>query len=196
MNTKYKISYLIFSLIAIVIFIISKTTINNKNLKKNYLDEKINNLNINKNNQDIITKIKYTASDNEGNNYLIESDEGYFSQKENGLINLTKVKATLKMVNENNIIIKSNKAIYNTSNNNTIFEDYIFIEYKDFDFFCDKIDFFFSEKTLKAYGNVKIISPELNSFADYLEINFITKKILTKMHNNKKIKIIMNYGTN
>ena len=132
-----------------MIFIISKTTINNKNLKKNYLDEKINNLNINKNNQDIITKIKYTASDNEGNNYLIESDEGYFSQKESGLINLTKVKATLKMVNENNIIIKSNKAIYNTSNNNTIFEDYIFIEYKDFDFFCDKIDFFFLKRLLR-----------------------------------------------
>lgn len=179
-----------------MIFIILKTAINNKNLKKNYLNEKINDLNMNKEKQDIITKIKYTSSDNEGNNYLIESDEGYFSQKESGLINLTKVKATLKIVNENDIIIKSNKAIYNTSNNNTIFEDNIFIEYKNFNFFCDRIDFFFSEKTIKAYGNVKIISTELNSFADYLEVNFITKKILTKMNNNKKVRIIMNHGVN
>lgn len=154
-------------------------------------EEKVikNNLSI----ENEITGIKYFAEDKNGNIYKIQSESGTISENQDNIINLNNVKADLLLNNNNLITITSKTANYNTGNFDTIFKTDVQILYNDYKINCDEITLLFSEKIVKIFGNLLIKDLSTKFFADYMEIDLLTKKSkILMMDKNKKIKIIKN----
>jgi lipopolysaccharide assembly outer membrane protein LptD (OstA) len=154
-------------------------------------EEKVikNNLSI----ENEITGIKYFAEDKNGNIYKIQSESGIISENQDNIINLNNVKADLLLNNNNLIMITSKTANYNTGNFDTIFKTDVQILYNDYKINCDEITLLFSEKIVKISGNLLIKDLSTKFFADYMEIDLLTKKSkILMMDKNKKIKIIKN----
>ena len=154
-------------------------------------EEKVikNNLSI----ENEITGIKYFAEDKNGNIYKIQSESGIISENQDNIINLNNVKADLLLNNNNLIMITSKTANYNTGNFDTIFKTDVQILYNDYKINCDEITLLFSEKIVKIFGNLLIKDLSTKFFADYMEIDLLTKKSkILMMDKNKKIKIIKN----
>ena len=154
-------------------------------------EEKVikNNLSI----ENEITGIKYFAEDKNGNIYKIQSESGIISENQDNIINLNNVKADLLLNNNNLITITSKTANYNTGNFDTIFKTDVQILYNDYKINCDEITLLFSEKIVKIFGNLLIKDLSTKFFADYMEIDLLTKKSkILMMDKNKKIKIIKN----
>jgi len=154
-------------------------------------EEKVikNNLSI----ENEITGIKYFAEDKNGNIYKIQSESGKISENQDNIINLNNVKADLLLNNNNLITITSKTANYNTGNFDTIFKTDVQILYNDYKINCDEITLLFSEKIVKIFGNLLIKDLSTKFFADYMEIDLLTKKSkILMMDKNKKIKIIKN----
>jgi lipopolysaccharide assembly outer membrane protein LptD (OstA) len=140
-----------------------------------------------------ITGIKYFAEDKNGNIYKIQSESGKISENQDNIINLNNVKADLFLNNNNLITITSKIANYNTGNFDTIFKTDVQILYNDYKINCDEITLLFSEKIVKIFGNLLIKDLSTKFFADYMEIDLLTKKSkILMMDKNKKIKIIKN----
>ena len=138
-----------------------------------------------------ITGIKYFAEDKNGNIYKIQSESGTISENQDNIINLNNVKADLLLNNNNLITITSKTANYNTGNFDTIFKTDVQILYNDYKINCDEITLLFSEKIVKIFGNLLIKDLSTKFFADYMEIDLLTKKSkILMMDKNKKIKII------
>jgi lipopolysaccharide assembly outer membrane protein LptD (OstA) len=161
------------------------------NKKEIIEEEKVikNNLSI----ENEITGIKYFAEDKNGNIYKIQSESGIISENQDNIINLNNVKADLLLNNNNLIMITSKTANYNTGNFDTIFKTDVQILYNDYKINCDEITLLFSEKIVKISGNLLIKDLSTKFFADYMEIDLLTKKSkILMMDKNKKIKIIKN----
>ena len=140
-----------------------------------------------------ITGIKYFAEDKNGNIYKIQSESGKISENQDNIINLNNVKADLFLNNNNLITITSKIANYNTGNFDTIFKTDVQILYNDYEINCDEITLLFSKKIVKIFGNLLIKDLSTKFFADYMEIDLLTKKSkILMMDKNKKIKIIKN----
>jgi len=161
------------------------------NKKEIIEEEKVikNNLSI----ENEITGIKYFAEDKNGNIYKIQSESGKISENQDNIINLNNVKADLFLNNNNLITITSKIANYNTGNFDTIFKTDVQILYNDYEINCDEITLLFSKKIVKIFGNLLIKDLSTKFFADYMEIDLLTKKSkILMMDKNKKIKIIKN----
>ena len=140
-----------------------------------------------------ITGIKYFAEDKNGNIYKIQSESGKISENQDNIINLNNVEADLFLNNNNLITITSKIANYNTGNFDTIFKTDVQILYNDYEINCDEITLLFSKKIVKIFGNLLIKDLSTKFFADYMEIDLLTKKSkILMMDKNKKIKIIKN----
>lgn len=187
MKKKNKI-YLFLILLLLFFFISNKIFIN----KKETIEEKKiikNNLSI----EDEITGIKYFAEDKNGNIYQIQAESGKISEKENNIINLNNVKADLFLNNNNLVMISSKMADYDTGNFDTIFKTDVQIYYNDYKIDCDEIRLLFSKKKVKISGNLLVKDLSTKFFADYMEIDLLTKKSkILMIDKNKKIKIIKN----
>tara|TARA_B110001452_G_scaffold240160_1_gene221572 strand:- start:466 stop:1047 length:582 start_codon:yes stop_codon:yes gene_type:complete len=137
-----------------------------------------------------IKEIFYESNDSNGNNYIIESDYGTFSDENKDEIIMVNVKAQINLKNGGNIYLMSDNAIYNSLNSDTKFFDNVDLEYLDHNVNADNIDVFFTDSKLEAYNNLIYRNSEVNLIADKVEVDLLTQDSKIFMFDNSKVKII------
>jgi len=138
----------------------------------------------------IVKEIVYESFDSNGNNYIINSDSGNFSNDNKEEILMTNVTALIVLKNGNKINLKSKNAKYNTQNSNTKFFYNVELDYLQHKINSDNIDIFFTESKLEAYNNLVYRNSDINLIADKVELDLLTKDTKIFMFDNSKVKII------
>ena len=137
-----------------------------------------------------VKDILYESIDSEGNNYVINSDFGTFSDKNQEEILMTNVTATIIFKNGNQVDLKSKRAKYNTINSNTNFFDNVYLKFLNHSINSDNIDVLFTDSKLEAYNNLVYRNSDINLIADKVELDLLTKNSKIFMFDNSKVKII------
>ena len=138
----------------------------------------------------IVKEIIYESFDSNGNNYIINSDSGTFSDNNKEEILMTNVTALIILKNGNKITLKSKNAKYNTQNSNTRFFYDVELDYLNHRINSDNIDIFFTESKLEAYNNLVYRNSDINLIADKVQLDLLTKNTKIFMFDNSKVKII------
>ena len=137
-----------------------------------------------------VKDILYESIDSEGNNYVINSDFGTFSDKNQEEILMTNVTATIIFKNGNQVDLKSKRAKYNTINSNTNFFDNVYLKFLNHSINSDNIDVLFTDSKLEAYNNLVYRNSDINLVADKVELDLLTKNSKIFMFDNSTVKII------
>tara|TARA_B100001121_G_scaffold289098_1_gene287750 strand:- start:225 stop:806 length:582 start_codon:yes stop_codon:yes gene_type:complete len=137
-----------------------------------------------------VKDILYESIDSEGNNYVINSDFGTFSDRNQEEILMTNVTAKIIFKNGNQVDLKSNRAKYNTVNSNTNFFDNVYLKFLNHSINSDNIDVLFTDSKLEAYNNLVYRNSDVNLMADKIELDLLTKNSKIFMFDNSKVKII------
>ena len=137
-----------------------------------------------------VKDILYESIDSEGNNYVINSDFGTFSDRNQEEILMTNVTAKIIFKNGNQVDLKSNRAKYNTVNSNTNFFDNVYLKFLNHSINSDNIDVLFTDSKLEAYNNLVYRNSDVNLIADKMELDLLTKNSKIFMLDNSKVKII------
>tara|TARA_B100001063_G_scaffold170987_1_gene160155 strand:- start:152 stop:733 length:582 start_codon:yes stop_codon:yes gene_type:complete len=137
-----------------------------------------------------IKEIVYESFDNNGNNYIINSDSGTFSDNNKEEVLMTNVRAKIILKNGRNITLKSRNAKYNTNNSNTNFFNNVELNYLNHRINSDNIDIFFTDSKLEAFNNLVYRNSDINLMADKVELDLITKDTKIFMFDNSRVKII------
>ena len=137
-----------------------------------------------------VKDILYESIDSEGNNYVINSDFGTFSDKNQEEILMTNVTATIIFKNGNQVDLKSERAKYNTVNSNTNFFDNVYLKFLNHSINSDNIDVLFTDSKLEAYNNLVYRNSDINLVADKVELDLLTKDSKIFMFDNSTVKII------
>ena len=137
-----------------------------------------------------VKDILYESIDSEGNNYVINSDFGTFSDRNQEEILMTNVTAKIIFKNGNQVDLKSNRAKYNTVNSNTNFFDNVYLKFLNHSINSDNIDVLFTDSKLEAYNNLVYRNSDVNLIADKMELDLLTKNSKIFMFDNSRVKII------
>ena len=146
--------------------------------------------NTNKFEGNTVKEIIYESFDDNGNNYIINSDSGTFSDNNKEEILMTNVKATITLKNGKNITLKSKNAKYNTQNSNTNFFYNVELNYLNHRINSDNIDILFTDSKLEAFNNLVYRNSDINLIADKVELDLLTKDTKIFMFDNSRVKII------
>ena len=139
----------------------------------------------------IISKIRYSVKDLDGNEYIVFSDYGEMSEKKPGLISLVNVTAFIKPKNQSSIKVLSKKALYDETNHNTNFFEGVHTTYEDQSIISDSLDLSFKEKFATISNNITYKNLNSKLLADKIEIDLITKDSKIFMHDkSNKVKVI------
>jgi hypothetical protein len=177
-------------LILIVYLNFNQKETNIENLNTNTFDKRENN--------EIIEGIKYYAKDEKNNSeYIIKAKTGIDDPSNENLIKLEHVVAELKIENNDQVKIFSDFAIYNIITNDTQFFQNVILNYEDHKLICQKMDLNFLKKIVTLSEDLLYRNSNIKLIADKIKINFITKKIIAEMLDDKaNIKIISINGIN
>jgi lipopolysaccharide assembly outer membrane protein LptD (OstA) len=105
--------------------------------------------------------------------------------------------AELKIENNHQVKIFSDFAIYNIITNDTQFFQNVILNYEDHKLICQKMDLNFLKKIVTLSEDLLYRNSNIKLIADKIKINFITKKIIAEMLDDKaNIKIISINGIN
>ena len=137
-----------------------------------------------------IKEIVYESFDNNGNNYIINSDLGTFSDNNKEEVLMTNVRAKIILKNGININLKSRNAKYNNQNSNTNFFNNVELNYLNHRINSDNIDILFTDSKLEAFNNLVYRNSDINLMADKVELDLITKDTKIFMFDNSRVKII------
>tara|TARA_B100000575_G_scaffold294285_1_gene309265 strand:+ start:460 stop:1032 length:573 start_codon:yes stop_codon:yes gene_type:complete len=141
----------------------------------------------------IIKDVSYRSKDAEGNEYILNADEGQIDLTNNNVIFLTNVKAIINMVSGEIIDIRSDYGKYNINNYDTIFSKNVLINYVDNVIKGNYVDLSLERKSLIISKNVVYSNKKNLLKADVVEINIITKDTKIFMYEKeKRIKIKSN----
>jgi len=189
LKKKYPIIFFLFFLIFLIVWIFIKFTENNRHkieidLKLDKEDEKIIN------NSNVIKNVSYSAKDKNGNEYIINAEEGEIDLSNRDIIYLKNIKSLIKLVNSSEIIINSKFGKYNILNYDTIFSENVFITYNDIEIYGDYLEFSLQNNLMTISKNVILINSTNILKADVIDMNIRTKDAKIYMNEeNKKINI-------
>jgi len=139
-----------------------------------------------------IKNLKYEINLDQNKRYIIKANLSeliYVEQVE--FVKMQKVKANLFDENNYTLTISSDNALYNSSNNNTKFEDNVLIDYMNNKIYSNKLDLDFRNNIIKIYDEVLYFGANGNVKSDNISINLLTKKIDIFM-NRENDKVIVN----
>ena len=157
--------------------------------------EKKNNLNLNKEYENKIVDLKYTANDKQGNTYIIKSDFGEISENDPNILKLENVRAVIKINKANEIYIFSKFADYNKVTLDTYFFNEVRLKYDDHNIQSREIFLNYINKDVKIQKDVIYEGYNNKLLADIVEIDLVTKfsKIyMLEKTNNVKVEIKKN----
>ena len=197
MNVKSAIQLLILLILVIFLFFFIKNTffttdqnIINLDVEK---ESEIGQLELNKDESNIIVNLSYRSIDSNGNEYLLNADSGETSKEDANIVILKNVEAVIKLRNKSNIYIYSDFAKYNSKNFNTLFYENVRGDYENNNIICDNLDLLIKDNLAILYNNVNIMSNNSSANADEIILNLLNGNIDIKMFDQKdKIKIIKN----
>ena len=162
---------------------------------KNEIVEKKNNQNLNKEYENKIVDLEYTANDKQGNTYIIKSDFGEISENDTNILKLENVRAVIKLNKANEIYIFSRFADYNKVTLDTYFFDEVKLKYDDHNIQSKEIFLNYTNKDVKIQKDVVYEGYNNKLLADIVEIDLVTKfsKIyMLEKTNNVKVEIKKN----
>jgi len=197
MNVKSAIQLLILLILVIFLFFFIKNTffttdqnIINLDVEK---ESEIGQLELNKDESNIIVNLSYRSIDANGNEYLLNADSGETKEEDANIVILKNVEAVIKLKNKSNIYIYSDFAKYNSKNFNTLFYENVRGDYENNNIICDNLDLLIKDNLAILYNNVNIMSDNSTANADEIILNLLNGNINIKMFDQKeKIKIIKN----
>ena len=197
MNVKTTIQLLIFFLIIIFVFFFIKNTflkeqkvIVNLDLNKDKIIEEIE---TEKNQNNIIENLNYISIDAKGNEYTLNAKYGEESKEDSNIIILKQVEGTIKLKNKSDIEIKSDFAKYNSITFDTNFYENVLGFFEESKISSDNLDLFFKNNKGIIYNNIKYLDIDTSANADEISFNLLNGDVNIKMFDKKKkIQIIKN----
>jgi len=165
-----------------------KNTSNLKIEKDKFLNNKLDKKKI----DNEILNLTYEKFDTNGNKYLIKAKKGLLDNKRPNIINMNEVEASLIYLNNEKLTINSKEAVFNKENFKTTFSNNVKLLYKEQKLESDYLEFLIDKNIAIFRDNVKYYDSDIEAFADFVDINLITKEISIKSKNQKKIKIKKN----
>ena len=159
-----------------------------KIVKNDNLDEKKKNKTI----ENVIEKIQYTTSDNNGNKYEFFAKSGKTNIENNNILDLTDVDGLITTIDNQKIFITSNFAKYNSQNQNSKFFEKVEVLYQDRIIKCNNLDIDMKNNIAIAYNNVVVYDDNSLMKAGKVTINTLTKEMIIDPSKAEKIKIYSN----
>ena len=180
-----RISFIISVLILLLIIIFNL----NQNSKK-LIEEKIEIVQDEMENSNIIKEVEYKSKDTNGNEYTLKASEGIIDQNNTKIIYLTSINAVIELIDYNSINISSNFGKYNIDDFDTIFSKNVIIEYLDNTIMGEYLEFSLNRNLMTISRNVVFRNDKSSLKADVIEVDIKTKDIKISMYEeNKKINI-------
>ena len=141
-------------------------------------------------NSNIIKNVNYSSKDLNGNQYIINADEGEIDISDPNVIYLKNVKGLIKLTNGNKITISSKYGKYNIDNYDTIFNLEVNVDYLDNNIIGQYLDVSINRNTLIMSKNVIYTNLKNILKADVIEMNIQTKDTKIFMYDtSKKVNI-------
>ena len=197
MNVKTIVQLIIFFIIIVFIyFFISKTFLkepknfDNLDLNKDKIIEEID---TEKNENNIIENLSYKSIDANGNEYILTARYGEESKEDPNIIILKQVEGIIKLKDKSNIEIKSDFAKYNSITFDTNFYENVLGFFEESKLSSDNLDLFFKNNKAIMYNNIKYLDGNTEANADEISFNLLNGDVNIKMFDKKeKIRIIKN----
>ena len=197
MNVKTIIQLIIFFIIIVFIyFFISKTFLrepknfDNLDLNKDKIIEEID---TEKNENNIIENLNYISIDAKGNEYILNAKYGKESTEDPNIIILENVVGTIKIKDKSDIEINSDFAKYNSITFDTNFYENVLGFFEESKLSSDNLDLFFKNNKAIMYNNIKYLDRNTAANADEISFNLLNGDVNIKMFDKKeKIRIIKN----
>ena len=197
MNVKTIIQLIIFFIIIVFIyFFISKTFLkepknfDNLDLNKDKIIEEID---TEKNENNIIENLSYKSIDANGNEYILTARYGEESKEDPNIIILKQVEGIIKLKGKSDIEIKSDFAKYNSITFDTNFYENVLGFFEESKLSSDNLDLFFKNNKAIMYNNIKYLDGNTAANADEISFNLLNGDVNIKMFDKKeKIRIIKN----
>ena len=190
MNVKIIIKLFIFFLILIFIYFFIKNTflkeqenIVNLDLNKDKVVEEIN---VEKEETNIIENLNYISIDAKGNEYILNAKYGKESKEDPNIIILEHVVGTIKLKDKSNIEINSDFAKYNSITFDTNFYENVLGFYEESKISSDNLDLFFKDNKAIMYNNIKYLDKNTTANADEILFNLLNGDVNIKMFDKKK----------
>ena len=159
-----------------------------KIVKNDNLDEKKKNKTI----ENVIEKIQYTTSDNNGNKYEFFAKSGKTNIENNNILDLTDVDGLITTIDNQKIFITSNFAKYNSQNQNSKFFEKVEVLYQDRIIKCNNLDIDMKNNIAIAYNNVVVYDDNSLMKAGKVTINTLTKEMIIDPSKAEMINIYSN----
>ena len=179
--------FILSSIVIIILGVYFLYFTGNKNIVA--IKSKVNENDFIKNEDDLITEMKYFSEDNKGNKYEIESDYGVINPDQTNLIKMSEVKATVYLSNGEKIFIRSKQAEYNNDNNDTTFSGSVKMNYGNNEISAENLELSFRNNFVTLYKDVNYDNGISNLIADKVMIDLVKKN--TKILMNDKNKNIL-----
>ena len=179
--------FILSSIVIIILGVYFLYFTGNKNIVA--IKSKVNENNFIKNEDDLITEMKYFSEDNKGNKYEIESDYGVINPDQTNLIKMSEVKATVYLSNGEKIFIRSKQAEYNNDNSDTTFSGSVKMNYGNNEISAENLELSFRNNFVTLYKDVNYDNGISNLIADKVMIDLVKKN--TKILMNDKNKNIL-----
>ena len=197
MNVKTIIQLIIFFIIIVFIyFFISKTFLkepknfDNLDLNKDKIIEEID---TEKDENNIIENLSYKSIDANGNEYILTARYGEESEEDPNIIILKQVEGIIKLKGKSDIEIKSDFAKYNSITFDTNFYENVLGFFEESKVSSDNLDLFFKNNKAIMYNNIQYIDKNTLAVADEVSFNLLNGDVNIKMFDkNKKIQISKN----
>ena len=180
--------FILSSIVIIILGVYFLYFTDNKNIVA--IKSKVNENDFIKNEDDLITEMKYFSEDNKGNKYEIESDYGVINPDQTNLIKMSEVKATVYLSNGEKIFIRSKQAKYNNDNNDTTFSGSVKMNYGNNEISAENLDLSFRNNFVTLYKDVNYDNGISNLIADKVMIDLVKKNTKILM-NDKNRNIIV-----
>ena len=137
-------------------------------------------------NSNIIKNVNYSSKDLNGNQYIINADEGEIDLSDPSIIYLKNVRGLIKLTNGNNITINSKYGKYNIDNYDTIFNLDVNVDYLDNNIVGQYLDVSINRNSLIMSKNVVYTNSNNILKADVIEMNIQTKDTKIFMYDTKE----------
>ena len=161
---------------------------------ENVLEKKINGINQNNIDQNIIENLKYVSEDLSGNTYTVTAQSATLKEDKLNEVQLFEVNAEIVRKNQEIIYIYSETANYNKINNNTVFKKKVNVKYGSQTIDSEILNLNFKNSLIEILENVFYVNENTKIKADKVEIDLLDKKLKISMINkNDKVSITSKY---